>query len=198
MAAERAASWRREPHRLAVAAAIVGVGASVITWLVAVVLTFTYRPAGPEWFHYAPGPPPGSGATEGWLVLHTSAAAIAGMGAFGAFLILVWPTGSSGRRVGRWPVVATGLATLAAAVAIVTRDMVTYEQVAFGSVRVVEDLAGYWTAAFDSDVRFVIVDGAEVSPAAYRLRWLAHLVAPLVTAGALATFLPKRRTGSSS
>lgn len=49
------------------------------------------------------------------------------------------------------------------------------------------DVSGYGLAAFDDGVRFIIVDGMEVSPGDYRLPLLLHLGAPVVAcAGAVA------------
>jgi hypothetical protein len=173
-----------QPRRLLDAAAVVGVVALAATVVVTLVLTWTYRPAPPApWSDTALDP---SGGTDVWLGLHASVAAVAGMGAFAFFLLLVWPTG---RRV-PWrrplPVAAAALATLACAVAILTRDLVGWDQLALWSVNTGEDISGYWVAAVDDRVRFVLVDGQEIGQSTYARSLVAHLVSPLVAAASLA------------
>ena len=164
------------PRRILGWTGTVGLVAAAATILAAVVLTVAYQVT----FDGR------TTATEGWLVLHATAAPILGMAAFAAFLVLVWPTGGARSWRRPFPIVTTAVATLAAAVAILTRDMVTWEQVAFASVRVGGGEAGYWFAAFDPDVAFVVVDGSEVGRSAYAVRLVVHLLAPVATAALLA------------
>jgi hypothetical protein len=169
-------TFRVTPRRILGWTATIGLVAAAATTLAAVVLTITYQVT----FDGR------TTATEGWLVLHATASSILGMAAFAAFLVIVWPTGGPSPWRRPLPVVATAAATLLAAVAIVTRDLVTFTQVAFASVRVGAGEAGYWFAAFDPDVRFVLVDGSEVGRSAYVVRLVVHLLTPPATAALLA------------
>jgi hypothetical protein len=167
---------RLTPRRILAWAGRIGAVSALATVGASVALARVYRPTF-------------GGATresEGWLVLHTTAASILGMAAFAALLVLVWPTGGASPWRRPFPIAAAAIATVVAAVAIVTRDMVTFEQVAFASVRVGAGESGYWFAAFDPDVAFVLVDGAEVGQSAYAATLLVHLVAPAVAGVSLA------------
>jgi hypothetical protein len=170
-------SYRLTPRRVLIWAGGIGAASAVVTFGATAALARSYRPA-------APGETTSS--SEGWLVLHTSAASILGMAAFAALLVLVWPTGR--RRPWRrpFPIGLAAVATLAAAIAIVTRDMLTFDQIALATVRVGEGISGYWFAAFDDDVAFVIVGGSEVGQAAYARALVVHLLAPILAGGALA------------
>jgi hypothetical protein len=74
------------------------------------------------------------------------------------------------------PLVALGavLATVA------TRGSVQFEQLAISEVAVASELSGYWYAAFDDGVRFLIVDGVEVRQRPYATAVVVHLAAPVV------------------
>jgi hypothetical protein len=168
---------RLSPRRILTWAGGIGAASAVVTFVAAAVPTLSYRPA-------APGE--ATGSTDGWLVLHTSAASILGMAAFAAFLVLIWRTGGPRPWRRPLPIAATAVATAAAAVGIVTRDMVTFDQIALTSVRVGEGISGYWFAAFDDDVAFLLVDGAEVGQGAYARALVVHLVAPVLAGAALA------------
>lgn len=164
------------PRRLLDAAGVLGLVALAVTVVASVALTRTYRPG--QWQVAAP-------VGEGWLVLHTAAAAIAGMAAFAFLLVLVWPTG----RAARWrrpaPTVAAAVATLACAAAIVTRDMVGWDLLGLSEVTVGTGLSGYWAAAFDDRVQMVMVDGDPVGQGTYARSLAVHLVSPVVAAAAL-------------
>lgn len=61
-------------------------------------------------------------------------------------------------------------------------------------------MAGYWFAGFDDGVRYVLVDGAEVSQGEYVRALITHLAAPMLCAVALlvvgTAFVNGSRTGS--
>jgi hypothetical protein len=180
------------PQRLLDSAVALGLVAAAVTVVAAAVLSRVYRPSSPGFdpvLH--PGHP--AGATEGWLAAHASASAILGMAAFLSLLLLVWPMG----RPAPWrqpaPIGAAAVATLAAAAAIVTRDMLTFDQIALASVRVGTGISGYWFAAFDDDVVFLLIDGAEVGQSTYARTLVVHLVAPVVCALALGLMVRSSR-----
>jgi hypothetical protein len=86
----------------------------------------------------------------------------------------------------RWRTVgAAVVALVTSVVTVVTRSMVEFEQVALWAVTVGDNLDGYWFAAFSDEVRFVIVDGYELSPTEYGVTLVVHLVAPILAAAAL-------------
>ena len=163
---------RIRPRSLLGAAGMLGMVTLALTVVVTVVLTATYRPRS-------------VGATEGWLAAHEAAASIGGMAAFAFLLLLVWPIGGPTPWRRPVPIVASAVATLAAAVAILTRDLVGWDQLALWSVTTGEDISGYWVAAFDDRVRFVVVDAQEVGQSTYARSLTVHLVSPLAALAAL-------------
>jgi hypothetical protein len=182
-----------EPRRLFDAAVVLGLVAGVATMVATVVLTRIYRPHAPDWVpDLHPGHP--ARATDGWLGAHASASAILGMAAFAFLLLLVWPNG----RPAPWrrpaPIVAAVVATVTSAVAILTRDLVGWDQLALTSVTVGDSISGYWVAAFDDRVRFVLVDGQQVGQSTYARSLVVHLVSPVAAVAALvAAWLSVRR-----
>lgn len=83
--------------------------------------------------------------------------------------------------------ICAAVAVLTAAVTLVTRELVAWDQLALRSVTAGTDLSGYWPAAFGDDVVFVLVDGSEVSQTTYAAVLLVHLAAPVLGAVALLT-----------
>lgn len=73
-------------------------------------------------------------------------------------------------------VIALGAAVLTMA----TRSAVQVEQLAITRVAVASELSGYWYAAFDGGVLFLVIDGVEVSQRTYATSVVAHLAAPVV------------------
>lgn len=73
--------------------------------------------------------------------------------------------------------------------------MLAWDQVALWAVTVGSNVEGIWGVAFDDGVRFVIVDGTEVSQTAYRNVVGAHLV---LTALVTATIVLTARSVSRS
>ena len=84
---------------------------------------------------------------------------------------------------------AVAVAIAAALTTIVTTDDVRYDQVALWAVTVGTEMTGYEVAASGDDVRFVLVDGREVSTSEYRRTAVLHLGAPFVGAAALVVAL---------
>jgi hypothetical protein len=81
--------------------------------------------------------------------------------------------------------VCAAAATAAAVVTLVTRPLVAWDQLALRAVTVGTDVSGYWPAAFDDEVLFVLVGGAEASPGEYAVALVLHLGVPVLGAVAL-------------
>ena len=76
-----------------------------------------------------------------------------------------------------WAVAVVGslVAVLGAVAALATRTAVQWDQLALWSVTVGTDMKGYQAANSGEMVRFVIVDGREVSPLDYTLTLATHM-----------------------
>lgn len=87
---------------------------------------------------------------------------------------------------------------LAAAVAgALSAPLVAWNRLALDGVQVGSDLAG-WRAAFDDQVRWILVDGSIIPPGDYAVIVAVHVMAPIVAAGALVVVgLALRRTRRS-
>ncbi|QYG95250.1 hypothetical protein HC251_24340 [Iamia sp. SCSIO 61187] len=70
------------------------------------------------------------------------------------------------------------VAVVGASVGVVTGPMVAWDQLGLRRVMVGDDVDGWWAAGFSDEVRFVLVDGVEVSPETYSVTLVAHVVAP--------------------
>lgn len=165
---------------IAAALAAAGVAGAASVWLFG-----RYRPS-------APGVDPAvlDGAARSsatWLDVHQGALVV-----LLALLVVVLVTAPAvvaeeGRGPGR--PVAAGLVALVggigAAVGALTTGMVAWDQVALRDVTVGTDLAGWRLAAFDDRVRFVLVDGVEVTPGTYAAALVTHLAGPVVALAAL-------------
>lgn len=103
---------------------------------------------------------------------------LAGVGTLGLSAILAR---SHDRPLGHRVVcvASSAVAVAAAAITLLTRGVVTWDQLALSSVTVGSDISGYWTAAFDYQVLFVLVDGTEESRSEYALALVAHLASPV-------------------
>ena len=77
-------------------------------------------------------------------------------------------------------------ALVGALVAGLTRPMLEGDQLALWAVTVGGNLEGYWSAAADEAVRFVIVDGTEVAPSTYTAVLGLHLGALIVALAGVA------------
>lgn len=167
----------------ALAVTVAGIVAAVATALAGLVLADGYHPGSPGSPAHVLGTPAAHSAE--WVDRHqlASLALLALVVVVAALVVWVVVTGSG--RPGA-PILAAVLIAMAGALAtMVTRGLVRFDQVALRQVTVGLDMAGYWSAAFDADVLFVLVDGVQVSPQAYAAAVLVHLVAPVVAAAAL-------------
>lgn len=99
-------------------------------------------------------------------------------------LVVIWMLRK--HVAGSWSALGlSSAAAVAAVVALWTRPLVQWDQLALWAVTTGTNADGYWYAAFNDEVRFVLVDGAEISQGQYAPAAVAHLVAPFLGAVAL-------------
>lgn len=173
---------------------LTGVAAAlaVLTLILAVVLSFKYLPSGAQAWD-----DPTLGGGTAWTAWHrwTATLWLFATGASAIALAIVTATSGARRRV---PFALGGavVAGLAAAVVLGTRALVQWDQLALWAVTVGDNLDGYWPV-FADDVRFVLLDGAEVDPgdygAALAVHLLAHIVGVAAAVGALVVLVARRR-----
>lgn len=160
----------------AVVAAVVAVGTG--GWLL-----FGYRPSADD---VDPAFLAGTArATTTWTDVHR-AALLALLGLLVVVVVLV-PVALAGQGRGRRAVgagVAALVGVVGAVAGAVTIGMVAWDQVALTEVTVGEQLDG-WNVPLGDGVRFVLVDGVEVSPGTYATALVVHLVGPVLALGAL-------------
>ena len=156
------------------ACTVVAIGIGAVSLLSAVVLTHTYRPAADGWAMRI-------SIAFGWAAL------------LAAVVACVF---ARRRRV----VSRAAVGAIAGLATSFTQGLVRWDQLALWRVTVGKNIQGYWPAAFDKDVRFVLVGGSEVSQTTYRIALLAHLGAAVVALVALAmlfrTLRPVATSGS--
>lgn len=174
-------------------ALFVGALAAAVTFFLAIALTFTWRPAAGDAFvdlqqTQDRGVAPLLSAAHliaSW-VLVLAAAAVLGLATWSAARARSGPVQLIGVTVGGTVVLVFAF------LATVTRPIVQWHQLAVFAVTVEADMAGYWTAAFHSDVRFVLVDTTEISQGDYRFALAVHLVAPVLAGLGLAAMRATR------
>lgn len=171
----------RSVDRLVLALLLLTAVASVTTVLCGVALLEIYRPSFAEAWSQAPE----IGSSGDWVRAHDAAARTAAVLAAATFAAGAVAAVRGSRRLGASSMAVAVLAGLGAVVALATRSAVRYEQLGLWAVTVGTDISGYRIAAFDDGVRFVIVDGAEVSPSDYAVTLVVHLGAPVI--GAIST-----------
>jgi hypothetical protein len=132
-----------------------------------------YRPAVTSFDGLAVGG--ATGSTLDWLDREHAAAiallVLSLMAAVGSLVVLVT------RRRWAWAVALVGslVGVAGAAASLATRTAVQWDQLALWSVTVGADMKGYQAANSGEMVRFVIVDGHEVSPLDYTLMLTIHM-----------------------
>jgi len=172
-----------------------GLAAAVVVEATAIWLFVRYRPT-------ADGVDPAglypmARSTSTWTDVHQGALVALVMGAVLVLLLAPAAAAEEGRGAAR--PVGVGLVALVgvvgAAVGALTTRLVLWDQVALQTVTVGTDLSGWQLAAFDDRVRFVLIDGVEVSPGSYAIALVVHLAAPAVALAALlmAAVLVRRR-----
>jgi hypothetical protein len=174
--------------RLAAGLAVAAVVAACsVTW-VGVVLADVYRPRAAE---AAFGDViPGGRRSTTWSDWHGRATVALLVVTVGTAAAAAWLRDRTrGLPAARRRAVLVGsvAAVAAALVTWATRAPVQWDQLALRSVTTGIDVTGYWPAAFDGDVRHVLVGSGEVSQGRYAATLLVHLGAPVV--GAVASLL---------
>jgi hypothetical protein len=157
--------------------------AAGVTAYAGAVLARTYRPARPGTPVYLLSPHAARSVV--WVDRHRVASLLLLVLVVVAALLVTWVVVAGRARWGTTTMVAVVMAAVAALATVVTRELVLFDQLALRQVTVGTDVAGYWTAAFDDEVLFALVDGAQVSQQAYATARLVHLAAPVVAAAAL-------------
>lgn len=167
------------------ALAIIGVMAGLIAVVAAGVLAETYRP-------HAPG-------VETFLLparvrdadradVHQVAVVVLSLISLVTAVVVV----AEKLRSTAWLRRHVGVAIAAAGAALIawyTTALVRWDQVALWAVTVGGDIDGYWPAAFDDRVRFVLIDNREVSQSSYAVALALHLVTPVLAVIGLAYLL---------
>lgn len=173
----------RSVRPAAVTATVLAAVAAVVTAYTGAVLAGTYRPGAPG----APTHllPPQVARSVVWVDRHRVASVVL-LALVVVAAVLVAGAVVAGRVRRGAPVVAAMLVAVVAALGTaLTHDLVLFDQLALRQVTVGTDLDGFWTAAFDEQVRFVLVGGTEVSRRAYATAVVVHLAAPVVAGAAL-------------
>lgn len=173
--------------------ALVTVGLVVLT--VAIVAGLAVAVAGFVLFEsYRPAPPSGSPSpwrdevrsSLTWTDRHERWSGLALGASVAAVALLSWVQVQGLVALRRSVVLVAGSAAVLGSVAsVLTRPLVQWQQLGLREVMVGTELDGYRAAAFDDQVRFVLVDGAEVSPGEYATVLVGHLAAPVVAVAAL-------------
>ena len=125
--------------------------------------------------------------STGWTTAHVVLSVVLLAASVGLTVALAWSArrGRLSARRAAVLLVASGVAVLAAVVTLVSRPLVEWDLLAMWAVTADVDGSGYWTAAFDDGVRFLFIDGREVSQGDYAPVLLVHLGAPVIGAVAL-------------
>ncbi|MGC1511840.1 MAG: hypothetical protein WA797_02855 [Acidimicrobiales bacterium] len=160
--------------------------AGLIAAVAAGVLAETYRP-------HAPGVetfllPARVRDADRWADVHQVAVVVLSLISLVTAVVVVAETLKSKASLRRDVSVAIAAAG-AALIAWYTTALVRWDQVALRAVTVGGDIDGYWTAAFDERVRFVLIDNTEVSQSSYAAALALHLVTPVLAVIGLAYLL---------
>ncbi|HSP02041.1 MAG TPA: hypothetical protein VLR27_00975 [Acidimicrobiales bacterium] len=170
----------------------------MLALVLAVVLSFTYVPSGAQAWD-----DPTLGGGTAWTPWHrwTTVLWMLAAGASIVTLVVLTVVSDATRRgavTALGCAVVTGIATV---VALATRGLVQWDQLALWAVAVGGGLDGYWPA-LDDGVRFVLIEGTEVDPgdygAAVAVHLLAHAVGVAAAAGTLALVVRRWRLSPAS
>ena len=173
-------TWARRDH-VVIGLSLLALLAAVGTASLGFVLAEVYRPhVQPFSFGGLPSEElRGSAAWSDWHVRLSFLFLAAFIGLAGALAWLAYRARLSPARTVIL-LVSSGFAVLTAIVTIGTRATVEWHQVAMWAVTNDFDATGYLSAAFNDDVRFVLIDGREVSNGEYGMALVAHLGAPVL------------------
>lgn len=181
-------------------AVVVGLAAGAVALGTGIALARTYRPS----IDFLGRSVAGGSGSEAWSRSNLGATVVllAAAVAAGVLAVRAQAAGRLGRGGARRGVILAGtvVALVAAVLALLTRPLVAWDQIALRSVRTGTDVQGYWFGAFSDDVVFVLVDGVEVSQREYAVVLLAHLGAPVLAVVALAVVAAAvlRRSGDGT
>lgn len=167
--------------RVGSVAAVSASGAGVLSGAAGAVLARVYRP-------HAPGVEVAlisadARDTERWLDWQLYALTALLVAAVAA-LVVTWMLRRRGGPAA--PTVLAAAGVVSAAAALWTRPLVQWDQLALWAVTVGDGISGYWYAAFNGGVRFLLIDGAEVSQGQYAPALMVHLAAPVLATVTLA------------
>lgn len=174
-----------------------GLVAAAVTLSMALALTFLWQPTTGATFTQVSdrGLAPALSAVHRVGSLATAVACAVALALVARAAVRAQATPSAIARV----VGLASITVVAALVGSITRAAVQWDQLALWAVTVGTDIQGYWSAAFDSDVRFVLIDLTEISQREYRIALAVHLAAPIVTAVGLGVLaLEARRLRSAT
>lgn len=171
------------PVKAALALIVIGLVAAVAAAWSGAVLADVYRPhaAGVELTD------PGSRRVDVCTAWHLRATWVFLAAAIGCLAAVAWLVMRAALHRAVRVVAPAGLlvASTAAVVILLTQRLVAYQQLALRSVTTGSHIQGYWFAAFDQDVLYLLVDGVEVAQDEYAPVLVAHLAAPVIGAIAL-------------
>jgi hypothetical protein len=178
---------RTSEHRLAAAVVLVALAASAVSLLLAAVLSFSYQPTAAQ----AWDDPALDGSGRGWVLAHVGvtwawlgACVVAGV----ALAVLAARRGTARRSAGL-AMVGVVVSGIGAAVALATRGMVQWDNIALRAVTVGGGMDGYWDAALDDGVAFVLVEGTEVARGDYGVSLAVHVLGHVIGVAAVGVAL---------
>jgi hypothetical protein len=180
---------RTTAHRTAVVLTGATAALAVLTLGLAVVLSFTYVPSGAQAWD-----DPTLGGGTAWTAWHRCSAVLWMLAGGASVVALAVLTATSDRRRSAIALGGAVVTGIAAVVALASRALVQWDQLALSAVTVGGGLDGYWPV-FDDGVRFVLMDGVEVDPADYAValavHLLAHVIGAVAAVGSCALLVPK-------
>lgn len=167
------------------------VAATVVALVATVLLSLRWRPAPGAWGDVVDGGRRSEAAPVKDLQT----------GALAAAAVLGMVTAGAAAVARRSTVAVLATITVAATGGVLAlRSSLLWDQLAIWAVTVGTDIRGFWYAANDDAVRFVLVDGVEVDPGEYRILVLAHTVvlpAVMVAAAAAAAWVARRPSATA-
>jgi hypothetical protein len=178
---------RTSEHRLATAVVLVALAAAATSLLSAAVLSFSYQPAAAQ----AWDDPTLDGPGRGWVLAHagvTWAWLLACVAAGVALAVLAARRGTA-RRAAGLAMVGVVVSGMGATVVLATRGMVQWDNIALRAVTVGGGMDGYWNAALDDGVAFVLVEGTEVARGDYAVSLAVHVLGHVIGVAAVGVAL---------
>lgn len=166
--------WLNRAHR---GARVVAAIALLLVAFTGAALTWRYRPDAGGAEHLLPPSPRWSRRLVRWheVSMLVAAPALIAVGGLTAADRTAWS-----RR--KWVRVSSSI-TAAGLIVLTARSwqQVRWEQLGLWAVTVGDDIQGLWYPAFSDEVRFAIVNGAEVPPSTLAPWVVLHLLAPVLS-----------------